>query len=168
MTYYPRDGRPLVNGHDMNTGGRGSTSRGDTAGGQDPTDSASRNHAAMRRRQIAEAAAAVSHNDAMQDVYAERSARKEAEQREAEEDAHWEKMRRGRDEQNDAVRAFEIEDPHPHPLGLPAPDDPETDLNTAYFETLAWEKHRDDYLARTEGEELAARISAGILRPWTR
>lgn len=110
---------------------------------------------------------AVSHSDSLADHYAERAARKEAEQREAEDDAHWEKMQRVRDERNAAVRGFETEDPHPYPFGLPSPDDPDNDIVAAYSETLAWEKRRDDYLARAEGEELAAQIITGRLAPWT-
>lgn len=87
MTYYTRDGRPVVNGHDVNTGGRGSTSRRDTAAGQGPTESASRNHAAMRRRQIAESAAAVSHDALMQNIYAERAAKRESDWASAHESA---------------------------------------------------------------------------------
>src|SRR5689334_20942987 len=124
----------------MTTGGQGSTSRLETAGAQDPTESASRNHAARRRREIAESYAAVSHNDAMQSIYEERAARKEAEQREADRDAHYERVARERREQEESLRPFLVDDPNPHPFGLPSPDDPENDIFDAYTESLEWEK----------------------------
>ncbi|OCC07524.1 hypothetical protein [Streptomyces sp. PTY087I2] len=163
MTFYSRDGRAGPELHDMTTGGQGSNSRLNSARMQQGSAENADRLLAERR-----SSSAVSHSDMAAEHYAERAARKEADQRQAEEDIHWENVRRERDEQNDAVRGFEIEDPHPHPLGLPAPNDPDADLNTAYFETLAWEKRREDYLTRAEGEELAARITTGILRPWTR
>ncbi|MEU2114120.1 hypothetical protein ABZ567_00380 [Streptomyces sp. NPDC016459] len=166
MTYYPRDGRSLVNGHDVNTGGRGSTSRGDTAGGQDPTESASRNHAAMRRRQIAESAAAVSHDDAMQDVYAERAARKEAERSDLELSQLQKEVRRDvaqseAREKEPEIREFLTANRHPVRRNFPS----EADFQEA---ARQWEDGYAAAEAAVSGRELAARIAAGTFRPWTR
>ncbi|MFD3536278.1 hypothetical protein [Streptomyces sp. NPDC058664] len=161
MTYYPRDGRPLVNGHDMNTGGRGSTSRGDTAGGQDPTDTASRNHAAMRRRQIAESAAAVSHNDMMADHYAERAAAREAEQREAESFRNLAAWSRELESRNEAERRFIADDPEPD-----VPDTAAADYSERIAAWSEWVARKEQHEIRAEGEDIAARIFNRINAPW--
>ncbi|WP_327168525.1 hypothetical protein [Streptomyces subrutilus] len=155
MTYHTRDGRPLVNGHDMNTSGRGSTSRADTAGGQDPTDTASRNHAAMRQRQIAESAAAVSHNDVMAEHYAERAIKRDAENRERATD---EFMRKRRDSTWQAVKEWEIESRNSEPFY--SEDDPRWFSREDFDQDhAAWQERRDRYEAKLVGDDLATRIT---------
>lgn len=63
--------------HDMTTDGQGSTSRYDTAGGQDSAKSASRNFAQRRQQEIS-TSPAVSHNDMMQSHYEERAVASES------------------------------------------------------------------------------------------
>ncbi|MFE5615488.1 hypothetical protein [Streptomyces sp. NPDC056524] len=143
--------------HDMTTGGQGSTSRFETAGQQDPTESASRNHAARRRREIAESYAAVSHNDVMQGVYEERAAQKEADQRELEKLRTDEKANAERRKRKELGARWDAEDGHT------------VDRDSSLADQLAAaRKSHDEFTLRSEGEELAARIAAGVFAPWTR
>ncbi|MFE9974220.1 hypothetical protein ACFYRD_26520 [Streptomyces hirsutus] len=139
----------MATSHDMTTPGAGAISRLNTARMQQgSTDNADRLIAERRA-----ASSAVSHSDAMQDVYAERSAAREAEQREAEEyrDAV-ENSHEWRDRHSVGER-FDRDNPRPR---VGSPDD--LDFLKRMAEESAWLKRRDEYLQRAEGEELAARI----------
>ncbi|MFH9735085.1 hypothetical protein [Streptomyces sp. NPDC017260] len=139
----------MAEAHDMTQGGQGSTSRFNTAGNQDPTESASRNLAARRREQIA-GMLTPSHNDMMAEHYEERAARKEADQRELEayraqqkEDAEWRKREEWRDRW---MASDEARD-----LTVSPYSDPGEELDAA-------RKRHADFMQRAEGDELAAQI----------
>ncbi|MFJ1930545.1 hypothetical protein [Streptomyces sp. NPDC088131] len=99
------------------------------------------------------------HGDTRPDHYAEKAAARERDQRRAQEDDEWGRSSRERDERAAKLLSFRAEDPEPWPLGLPSPDDSDNDIFQASAEQSAWQKRRDEYLMRAEGEELAARIS---------
>ncbi|MHC0434349.1 hypothetical protein ACX6XY_29880 [Streptomyces sp. O3] len=93
------------------------------------------------------------------DHYAEKAAAREREKRTAAGIREWDESARERDERAMKLLTFRADDPEPWPFGLPSPDDPDHDIFEASEEQQAWEKRRDKYLQRAEGEELAARIS---------
>ncbi|MFF4582955.1 hypothetical protein ACFY15_31930 [Streptomyces sp. NPDC001373] len=91
--------------------------------------------------------------------YAEKAEAREREQRKAQEDREWTESSRARDEREVKLLTFRASDPEPWPLGLPSPGDPVNDIFEASVEQQDWQRRRDEYLLRAEGEELAARIS---------
>ncbi|MFF6997604.1 hypothetical protein ACFY93_21955 [Streptomyces sp. NPDC008313] len=130
--------------HDMTTPGAGSNSRLNSARMQQgSTENADRLLSERRA-----GSSAVSYAD----VYEERAARKEAEQRELE-----------------AYRAEEkadVERRKRQELGERWQDDLALEPNSSLTEQLAAaRKSHAEFMQRAEGEELAARIVTGILRP---
>ncbi|MFG2815730.1 hypothetical protein [Streptomyces sp. NPDC048410] len=137
---------------DMTTEGQGSTSRHDTAGGQDPAASAARNHAAQRRQQMAESLRPT-HNDLMAEHYAEKAAVREVERREAESYRHSVAWSRDREALHEIEFRFVADDPEPY---VPPAD--ADDFSERMTEWSDWTERKAQYATRAEGEELAARI----------
>ncbi|MFG2682589.1 hypothetical protein [Streptomyces sp. NPDC048392] len=91
------------------------------------------------------------------DVYEERAARKEAEQRELEAYRAEQKAEVERRTREEMGARWEAEEGHT------------VDLNSSLTDQLtAARDSRDEFMRRTGGEELAARITAGTFHPWTR
>lgn len=89
------------------------------------------------------------------DHYEEKAREREAAQREAEANrnaAEWSSEWR---EREDAISRFRADDPEPF---VPGPD--ADDFYVRMDERAEWEKRRDAYLDRVEGEKIAARIKS--------
>lgn len=157
MTFYTRDGRTMTEAHDMTTEGQGSNSRLNTARmQQDSPENADRLLAERR----AATAAAESHDDKMQEHYAEMAAKRTAERLDASIELGRENYQRERLEARIAQLQFELDDPEP------SMNDPHTDGYASIEAHAAWEERRKARLERSEGEELADRIFSRIHTPW--
>ncbi|WP_030782157.1 hypothetical protein [Streptomyces sp. NRRL S-920] len=152
MTFYARDGRPISQSHAMTTAGQGSNSRLNTARMQgNSTENADR---LIRERRDA-AAASVSHNDKVQQHYAESAAEHEAGQRELE---RWK-----------AEQKADTESRKRRELGerWQAETDITVSRSSDHSEDLAAARESfNNFTQRAEGEELAARIFNRIHAPW--
>ncbi|MFF4578235.1 hypothetical protein ACFY15_07525 [Streptomyces sp. NPDC001373] len=87
------------------------------------------------------------------DHYEEKARAREAAQREADEYRERIRVMHEIDERDGALKAFRADDPEPR---TPGPD--ADDFLERMTEHDAWTKRRNKYLARVEGEALAARI----------
>ncbi|MEV1009806.1 hypothetical protein [Streptomyces sp. NPDC049881] len=93
------------------------------------------------------------------DHYAAKAEARERAERNEQLAHEWERSHKEWSNRDEIKRRFAANDPEPWPFGLPGPNDPDHDIFEASAEQQAWEKRRDEYLARAEGEQLAAQIS---------
>jgi hypothetical protein len=136
----------MTTNHDMTTPGEGANSRLNSARMHQGSPENADRLLSERRA----GSSAVSYAD----VYEERAARKEAEQRELEAYRAEEKAEAERRKREELGERWQSESGH------------DVDLNSSLADQLAAaRKSHAEFMQRAEGEELAARIATNILRP---